>query len=183
MSRPAIIIESERLSFRELTPEDAKGNYLKWMNDAEVVKYLESRFQTHTSESLAEFVRSTAASENNIFCAIVLKQDGRHIGNIKLGPIDLTHRKADVGLMIGEKDCWGKGLGSEAYTLMVEHAFKNLNLHKVTAGAYAVNEASIKALLKAGFRQEGLLQKHCAFDGGYTDVLLFGVLREEFERL
>lgn len=177
-----MFIESARLYFRALVPADAEGNYLEWMNDPEVTRFLESRFQPHSAESLADFIHKMSQTRDNVFCAIVLKHDHRHIGNIKLGPIDWVHRHADVGLLIGEKDCWGKGYGTEAYKMMAEHAFLTLNLHKVTAGAYVQNQASVKALARAGFVQEGLRKEHCILDGQYTDVALYAVLKDDFER-
>ena len=182
MSHQARIMESERLYFRALTAADARGNYLKWMNDAEVTQYLESRFQAHSEESLAAYIEQMSSTKDNIFCAIVLKHDDRHIGNIKLGPIEWVHRRAEVGLLIGEKDCWGKGYGTEAYKLMAEHAFFTLNLHKVTAGAYAENEGSIKAMARAGFTQEGRRKEHYFLDDKYTDLLIYGLLKPDFER-
>jgi ribosomal-protein-alanine N-acetyltransferase len=182
MSNGPVFLESDRLYFRALTASDAEGNYLSWMNDSEVTQYLESRFQPHSAESLKAFIHANSDSSDLVFCAIVLKHDHRHIGNIKLGPIERVHQRADVGLIIGEKECWGKGYGTEAYKLMVEHAFLNLNLHKVTAGAYVANEASVKALQRAGFTEEGRRRAHCFLDGQYTDVLLFGVLKDDFER-
>jgi len=182
MSQASKFVESSRLYFRALQPSDAEGNYLQWMNDSEVTRYLESRYRPESIESLKEFIVKASSSRDNVFCAIVTKHDHRHIGNIKLGPIDWIHRRAEVGLLIGEKDCWGKGYGTEAYRMMCEHAFLTLNLHKVTAGAYVANEGSSKALVRAGFTHEGLRKSHCFFDGDYIDLAIFGFLREDFVR-
>lgn len=182
MNQGTRLVESDRLYLRLLEPSDAEGNYLKWMADPEVTKYLESRFQTHTVETLRTFIAQMTQGENNVFCAVVLKHHDRHIGNVKLGPIDWVHKRADVGLLIGEKDCWGQGFGAEAYKLMAQHAFLTLNLHKVSAGCYAENEGSAKALERAGFRQEGRRRQHSFVEGHYTDLLLFGILNEEFGR-
>jgi ribosomal-protein-alanine N-acetyltransferase len=175
-----MFVESSRLYFRALQALDAEGNYLRWMNDSEVTKYLESRFRPQSIQSLQAFIQQMSSSADNVFCAIVQKHDHRHIGNIKLGPIDWIHRRAEVGLLIGEKDCWGKGYGTEAYRMMAEHAFLTLNLHKVTAGAYEDNRASSKALIRAGFTHEGIRKGHSFLDGDYVDVAIFGYLREDF---
>ena len=175
-------IESPRIYFRAVTMADAEGNYLRWMNDPEVTQFLESRFKPQSVESIQAYIADVSDSKDNIFCAIVQKSDHRHIGNIRLGPIDWIHRRAEVGILIGEKDCWGHGLGTEAYKMMTEHAFFSLNLNKVTAGAYEENAGSRHALIRAGFVEEGRRRSHCFVDGTYVDVFVYGALREEFVR-
>ena len=171
------ILEGKRIYLREIRLDDVNETYCRWMNDPSVNKYLESRFYSHSFKTLNDYVRSTLGDKENAFFAIMLNENNRHIGNIKLGPINTFHRFADIGILIGEKDCWGKGYATEAIRLIVEYAFDKLNLHKVTAGCYASNKRSIKAFKKAGFVQEGIRKKHCYCDGKYVDDILLGLIR------
>ena len=163
-----------RLYLREVRPSDVNENYYRWMNDPEVTQYLESRFTPNSMESLLEYVKGFQGNKDNIFLAIALKENQKHIGNIKMGPINWFHRFADIGIMIGEKDYWGKGYALEAITLLAEHAFRNLDLHKLTAGCYEQNQGAQKAFQKAGFVIEGVIKKHCFFNGKYVDAILLG---------
>jgi [ribosomal protein S5]-alanine N-acetyltransferase len=172
-------LESERLYLRAVQPDDANEAYYRWMNDPAVNKYLESRFYPHTLETLKDYIQSKLGDNENPFFAIILKDSNRHIGNIKLGPINTIHRFADIGIIIGEKDCWGKGYATEAIRLVVKYAFDTLNLHKVTAGFYEPNIQSMKAFIKAGFIQEGIRKSHCYCDGKYVDDILVGLTRTE----
>src|SRR5205814_2669717 len=104
----------------------------------------------------------------------VRKDNDQHIGNIKLGPIHWIHRYAEIGLLIGEKSCWGQGYASEAIRLVTTYAFERLNLHKVTAGCYATNVGSVRAFEKAGFVREGVRPRHCFCEGTYVDLILLG---------
>ena len=169
----------ERIYLREVRPSDVNDAYYRWMNDPEVTQYLESRFAPNSMESLLEYVKGFQGNKDNIFLAVVLKKNHKHIGNIKIGPINWFHRLADIGVMLGEKDSWGKGYASEAISLLSEHAFKNLNLHKLTAGCYKPNEGSLKAFEKAGFETEGVRKKHCFFNGKYVDAILLGLLNDK----
>lgn len=177
--RPAHFIEGERIYLRDVRLSDVNENYHRWMNDCEVTRYLESRFFTFSLGSLVEYVKVREKDPNNIFLAIVLRHDDRHIGNIKLGPIDWNHRLAEVGLLIGEKDCWHKGYATEAIHLVAQYAFGPLNLHKLTAGCYDLNQGSIKAFQKAGFVIEGVRKRHFCCGGKYIDAILLGILRSE----
>ncbi len=172
-------IEGERLYLRNVELADAKSSYAEWMNDPEVVRYTESRFQKHTIESLRGYI-SGMQRPDVVFFAIVLKDGDRHIGNIKLGPINRFHQTADVGIIIGDKPSWGSGYGAEAIKLAVGYAFDTLKLHKLTAGCYAVNKRAIEAFKKAGFKIEGVKRQQWRLDdGNWTDGVCLGYLPED----
>jgi RimJ/RimL family protein N-acetyltransferase len=170
-------LSGPRLDLREVRPDDVTGGYYQWMNDPEVTHYLESRFFPNSVEGLRTYVAERHADRTNVFLALVVRDGARHIGNIKLGPIDWIHRRADIGILIGEKDCWGAGFATEAIRLVIEYAFLRLNLHKVTAGCYDPNVGSIRAFEKAGFVREGVRREHFYCDGRYLDLILLGLIR------
>ncbi|MGH8547157.1 MAG: GNAT family N-acetyltransferase [Methylococcales bacterium] len=170
------VLIGERICLREVRLSDVEGSYLQWMNDPEVLKYTESRFQSYSKKQLRAYVAKINENPDFIFRAITLRDTGRHIGNIKLGPIDWNHRLGDVGFIIGAKDCWGKGYAAESIQLLAEYAFSSLKLHKLTAGCYVVNIAAIKTLKKAGFEQLPRGDKPYFSDGKPVDVVNFELL-------
>ena len=167
-------IEGERIYLRRLRASDVSLHYLQWMNAPEVNRYLESRYYEHTMESLHAFVAAMAEDPYNLFTGIFLKDDDRHIGNIKLGPINLHHGHADIGLLIGEPTCWGKGYASEAIGILSDFAFNEIGLHRLTAGAYADNEGSSRAFEKRGYVREGILRSHWLCGGAFQDGVCLG---------
>lgn len=171
-------IEAERLYLREVRPDDVNGRYYAWMNDPEVTRFLESRFHPNSIESLRGYVTERLSDRTSVFLAIVLKDGDRHIGNIKIGPINWIHRHADIGLLIGEKDTWGKGFATEAIQAVAAYGFGILNLHKLTAGCYDTNDGSARAFVKAGFAIEGRRTQHFYSDGRYVDMVLLGRVRD-----
>jgi RimJ/RimL family protein N-acetyltransferase len=176
------LLEGKRIYLRKVCSGDVSKVYCGWMNDPVVNKYLESRFRHHSLKTLKKDVRNIQSDKRNLFFAIILKDNNRHIGNIKLGPINKIHRFADIGILIGEKDCWGQGYAVEAIHLLVSYAFRKLNLHKVTAGCYAPNKGSIKAFKKVGFLQEGIRKLHCECGGKYVDDILLGLINGNFKK-
>ncbi|MDD5339660.1 MAG: GNAT family protein [Candidatus ainarchaeum sp.] len=167
-------IEGERIFLRPITVSDVDGPYYGWMNDNEVTRFLEARFSKNDKASMKKFVQDALINKDVVFLAIVLKDGDRHIGNIKLGPINRQHGYGEVGILIGEKACWGKGYATEALKLLSDYAFGKLKLHKITAGCYAGNVGSAKAFLAAGFVQEGVRKSQYLCDGKYVDALIFG---------
>ncbi|NQT47408.1 MAG: GNAT family N-acetyltransferase [Chloroflexi bacterium] len=169
----------QRIYLREVRPSDVNEDYYRWMNDPEVTRYLESGVYPNSRENLEAYVREKLGDRNSVFLAIVFKEGHRHIGNIKLGPIDWIHRLGDVGIMIGERDCWGKGYASEAISLISRYAFGRLDLHKLTAACCDSNTGSAKAFQKSGFEIEGIRKQHAFFDGKYSDVVIMGLTNPE----
>jgi RimJ/RimL family protein N-acetyltransferase len=177
-SNPVHYIEGDRIYLRELRLSDVNEDYYRWMNDAEVTQYLESRFSDNSLESIRNYVAGKQGKQDCIFLAIVLKEGNRHIGNIKLEPINRIHSHAELGIIIGSKTVWGKGYATEAIRLAVDYAFHKLNLHRVTAGCYSNNEFSIKAFKKVGFEIEGVRKEHFLSNGRYVDHVLLGITRK-----
>ena len=173
------MLESERLLLRPVELTDVNETYQSWMNDPVVMQYTESRFQTHSLEQIRQYVLSVQADTSSRFFAIIEKASGKHIGNIKIGHIHPVHRHADVGIILGDKTCWGKGYATESLRLVAGYASVELRLHKLWAGIYANNTGSLKAFLKAGFVVEGRFACHCFCDGEYVDGLQMGLLLEE----
>ena len=173
-------ITGEKLYLRGLEKSDLEGEYFDWLNDREVTKFLESGGFPNTLEKMEEFYRNTALSNNNAIFAIVDKETDRHIGNIKLGPVDWIGRIAPLGIMIGNKESWGKGHATEAIRLVLDYAFNRLNLHKVNTGIAAIHQASLQAFEKAGFETEGTAKSNFFFEGSYCDALYLGITKEDF---
>lgn len=172
-------IRGAQIILRELRTSDVGETYRGWMNDPEVVRFTASRGQSYSLDDLKQFVARTAEDDSNLFMAILAEPSGGHIGNIKLGPIDRTNRSAKIGIIIGAKDFWGRGLATDAIRCISQHAFDDIGLHKVSAGCYRQNNGSITAFERAGFEIEGVLRESAFFEGAYTDEIILGLVNPE----
>jgi RimJ/RimL family protein N-acetyltransferase len=104
-----------------------------------------------------------------------------HIGNTGFYSIDWIHRRSEYWILIGEKDYWGQGIGSEVLELMQRYAFKNLNLNKLYLNVGANNHRAIAVYKKLGFVQEALLREHYYIEGEYTDVIAMSIIRKDYD--
>ena len=165
-------LSGERIVLRGLLPTDLGERYLRWLNDPRVTRFLETgRFPTRV-EDLEHFYRNVAANRDNVVLAIVDRQSGLHIGNVRLGPIEWIHRTATLGILIGESEFWGRGYASETCRLVSDYAFARLNLRKILMGVYACHRAAIRAYEKAGFQVEAVLRAQLFLEGSYHDKVL-----------
>lgn len=171
----------ERLVLRPLVDSDCGERYCSWLRDPDVNAWLETRWVSQDIISIKNFVHSSNANPEVVLLGIFRRHDDFHIGNVKLGPINKNHSCADISYFIGERSVWGQGYATETIRLVLKFAFEQLGLHRVQAGCYAANVASARALLKSGFKAEGVWRKQLKdADGIWQDHLWFGALAEEW---
>lgn len=171
-------IDGELIYLRPLQKTDVTKQYVKWLNSKKINQFLESRFKKHNKKSIENYIKKMNKNPDILFLAIIRKDDNRHIGNIKLGPIDWNHKFGEIGIMIGDENSLGKGYGTDAIKLISDFGFDHLKLHKIGAGIYENNVGSIKAFLKAGFFIDGIRYKQYIHKGVYVNHILVGKINE-----
>ena len=152
--------------------------FVRWLNDPEVRQYLDM------------YLPMSQAQEENWFEA-QLGDDGRRIlgietldgvllGNIGLHAINWKERYAELGIVIGEKEYWNQGYGTDAVLTLLRFAFQQMNLHRVFLRVFEYNRRAMNCYEKCGFMLEGRLRQTHFHDGKYCDTLIMGILQEEF---
>jgi RimJ/RimL family protein N-acetyltransferase len=167
------------ISLRLVVLEDCTPRYLRWLEDPEVNRYLETRWSAQSLESIRAFVAAQLAAVDSYLFAI--EAESEHVGNLKIGPINPHHGCADLSYFIGERASWGRGIATAAIRIASSIAFGPLGLYRLQAGVYASNLGSIRVLEKTGFRQEGVWRRQLLGLGGREDHVWFGLLAEEHQ--
>lgn len=114
--------------------------------------------------------------------AIEVSGDGAFVGFVHLTEIDWPSRSAQFGVVIGDKSRQHRGVGSEATQLALRYAFDTLNLGRVELRVSEPNARARHVYRKLGFQEEGRLRKAAFIEGAAVDVIVMGILRDEFER-
>ncbi len=175
----AHFLANDTLFLRDVNLDDVNDRYYQWLNDPQVNQFLETRFMPQSKAQIAEFVQSKAGKSDEILLAICHKEQNLHIGNIKLGPINWIHRRAEISLFIGDKNFWGQGIAQQAIELVTQFAFKQLNLNKLMAGAYENNIASIKAFQRCGFIIEGKIADYALVNNQGVALIKLGITAQQ----
>jgi len=128
--------------------------YENWFNDLAVRKYL---FPTTPSlvSDIEVWLRSIADDERYEYWFLVEPITGIHIGHVGLSNIDFQNRIAEIGIVIGNKEYWNRGLGTYAVNWLIEYAFRERKLTKLRALIHKDNATSIKIFTKIGFVKSG----------------------------
>jgi RimJ/RimL family protein N-acetyltransferase len=162
--------------------------FLRWINDFEVTRTLALALRTVTWESeLAWFEQASgpppgrsSAPPASVRFMVYEKATLRPVGNTELFNIDHEHRRAEFGIMLGEKDCWGKGYGTETARLMLDYGFTALGLHNIMLSAYSFNERGLRAYRRAGFREIGRRREAQWLGGRAFDIVYMDCVATEF---
>lgn len=177
---PTII--GERIILREYRKEDLP--YIrKWVNNYEITKYLSEIFIfPHTMNSTENFLNKMLEGSSNMKGFIIAhKENEEYIGQIDL-IINWINRVGTLGIVIGNTEKLGKGYGTEAIKLIQEFAFNRLNLHKLDLEVRDYNKRAINCYKKCGFKEEGRKRENYFVDGKYTDTVIMGILKREWEK-
>jgi ribosomal-protein-alanine N-acetyltransferase len=167
-------LQGANFCLRGWEPDD-EAALIKYANNPRVSANLFDTFPyPYTAADAQKWLRSQQGIETPPFLAI--EMNGEAIGGIGIAPKpDVYARGANIGYWLGEP-FWGKGIMTEAVTLMVKYAFQNFNLVRLQAGVYSSNPASMKVLEKAGFTKEGIAKKAIFKRGEFLDEHIYALL-------
>lgn len=154
----------------------------RWENDFAVTVMSGDALRPLSRAQMEERFARASKEEHpgSLEFAIYERASLRCIGTAELRAINHTQRIAEYGILIGEKDCWGKGYGTETTFLVLDYAFTALGLHNVFLSTYGYNERAIRAYTRAGFRVIGRRREAARLGEQVYDVIFMDCLATEF---
>jgi len=161
---------------------DHLPTFVRWFNDPDVTQYLLWFLPLSLAKEETWFEKMQDNDKEVGFSIIAIDDNANDIKLIGScsARLEYKDRHATVGIMIGEKDCWGKGYGTEAMGLLIEYCFDVLNMHKVELETFATNARAMSSYRKCGFKEEGKRREAHFNNGQYIDVVQFGLLDREW---
>jgi RimJ/RimL family protein N-acetyltransferase len=180
--RPIINITGEKVWLGPPTHELVSLSE-RWDNDFALTILSGDPLRPQSREAVeAGYQRhSKGDQESWVSFSIYEAATARLIGVTHLRDIDGVHRTAELGIVIGEKDCWGKGYGTEATRLMLDYGYTVLGLHNIMLTTYSFNERAVRAYQRAGFRVMGRRREARRMGGQAYDVVYMECLATEFK--
>ena len=171
----------KRVYLRPLEKEDLK--YIqKWTNDSEI-RRLTGRVTPMSQTSAEEFFEKLNKDSTRVWFVVVLKENDQVVGEAGLLRMFHAWRSTDMSIIIGEKDAWGKGYGTEAILLLLDYAFGCLNFHRVAIGVVEFNKKAMRFWETVGFKKEGIERDGYYYNHKYYDFVSMSILEDEYRKL
>jgi len=170
----------ERILLRRFSKRDLP-HIQRWSADAELRKLIGEVAPMSEAEG-ERFYKELRADKDRVWFVIVLKRNGRVIGEAGLLRMFRPWRNTDMTIIIGEKDAWGKGYGTEAGHLLLDYAFNRLGFHRISIGVVGFNKRALRFWESLGFEKEGVERDEYFYDNKYSDGIMMSILENEFRK-
>lgn len=174
-----MILRGEKVVLRPIRMDDAP-RFVKWFNDKAVNKFLFIRKLSLKEERKYIADRLKTPPKDKLHFCIDTKQ-GQHIGACAIEDIQKRNRRAEIGIVIGDKRFWSKGLGRDAMRTLIDYAFKKLKLHRLSLDVYDYNPRAIQLYKKLGFKKEGVAREGNFYNGKFHNYYRMGLLDREWK--
>ncbi|HEY8768200.1 MAG TPA: GNAT family protein [Dehalococcoidia bacterium] len=155
--------------------------FVQWLNDPDV-RHWQGRSERGPETMETQRERLEHNRNDPEHCGWLIETlDGKPLGNVGVRYVEKLHGSAELYIFIGDKARWSGGYGTDAIRTLLRHAFGELGQRRVYLVTDADNERGIRCYEKCGFVREGLLRAHRVRYGEPLDMVMMGVLREEWE--
>ena len=179
----ANLLTGQKVRLTALDKKDVP-TLVRWHEDTAYMRLQDSRPALPRSATcIAEWLDEIAKSKDGVTFAISPREGDALLGTAGLDEIEWPHQVGDFFIGIGERQNWRQGYGCEATRLVLDCAFRELNLHRVQLAVFAYNTAAIALYEKVGFQREGVFREFLQRDGERHDMYLYGLLRREWEAM
>ncbi|MEH6443029.1 MAG: GNAT family protein [Oceanospirillaceae bacterium] len=178
-----MLLEGENYYLRALDANDYEQFY-EWSCDRDVTIYSLSSYAYPQSKSdISAWLSTINSNPKSVSFGICSNENHQLIGYAGISGISTLNRKGEYFILIGNKEYWGKGIGTVITKLVTNYAIQTLGLHRIQLTASSLNIGAIKAYEKAGYQHEGVMRQSGFRDGKFVDKVLMSVLASEWKSM
>jgi len=173
------VLEGSRVVLRRHVAENLAA-FRRWYSDPEIARLARYQEAPMRPEEIERFFAARVVGDGALAMAIHERPTDRLVGTCAFSQLDGDNGSALYHITIGEKDAWGRGYGTEATRLMLDHAFGALGLHRIALFVFEFNERAIRTYQRCGFVIEGRARESIFRDGRWWDELAMSVLESDW---
>ena len=173
-------LTSQRVTLKPLTESDMPY-FVKWYSDPEILR-LNCEVEPWTPEKFTQWYRNICHDANKVWFTIVVNANQRVIGDAGLLRMFTPWKTTDMGVVIGEKDMWRQGYGTDAGRRLLQYAFDDLGFHRVAIVVMGFNTRALRFWTRLGFQQEGVWRDGYYCDNQYSDSIMMSILEDEYRQ-
>ena len=173
------MLKGKKVLLRPMKQEDIVRQH-EFNQDPELYALDSTYPRVSPLESAQAFYESRTKFDENI-APFAIEAEGKYIGYCSLMDLRNPHGNLELGIMIGDREYWGRGYGRDAVRLLLDYGFRHLGARRIALTTHAKNERAIRCYLACGFVEEGRPRKVVWIEGEYTDLVNMSILREEWQ--
>lgn len=175
------LLRGEKVRLTAVAPGDM-ATIARWWSDPDFLRlYNSAPSAPRNEDQLSRRIDPSQTSTDTFLFAIRLLDDDQLIGLLEFDGVEWANRTTFVSIGIGEPRYRAQGYGRDAMRAGLRFAFHELNLYRVCLTVFSYNEPAIALYEGLGFVREGTYREHIERDGRRYDMLLYGLLRPEWE--
>ena len=163
-------ITTARLNIVPFQQEHITQKYIDWLNNKQLMRYSQQRHQLHSVETCSEYVKSFDHETSFLWAILYAADNNQHIGNVS-AYLDTKNSVCDLGLLIGNPNLQGIGIGYEAWASCIEYFQVKKAVRKITGGCMAKNSAMLSIMKKSGMQDDGIRKQQFRLDGDFVDAI------------
>ena len=175
------VLTGRLVTLRRHTPGNVTA-FRRWYADPEIARLARYQQTPMRTEEIERFFAARVVGPDAMAMAVHERTTERLIGTCAFSQLDGENGSALYHITIGEQDAWGRGYGTEATQLMVDHAFGTLGLHRIALFVFVFIERAIRAYRRSGFVVEGRSRESIWRDGQWWDELAMSILESDWRR-
>jgi RimJ/RimL family protein N-acetyltransferase len=173
------VLTGEQIVLRRHVPANLRA-FQRWYADPEVVRLTRYQDSPMRPDEIERFFAARALGADSLAMAIHVRATDLLVGTCALSQLDADNGSALFHITIGEKEAWGRGFGTEAARLMIDHAFGGLGLHRVGLTVFSFNERAIRSYRSVGFVVEGRAREAIWREGRWWDEIAMSILASDW---
>jgi RimJ/RimL family protein N-acetyltransferase len=175
------VLTGQLVTLRRHAPQNVAA-FRRWYADPEIARLARYQQAPMRTDEIERFFAARVVGPDALAMAVHERTTERLIGTCAFSQLDGDNGSALYHITIGESDAWGRGYGTEATRLMVDHAFGTLGLHRIALFVFEFNERAIRAYQRVGFVVEGRSRESVWRDGRWWDELAMSILESDWRR-
>jgi RimJ/RimL family protein N-acetyltransferase len=172
-------LEGTQVVLRRHVPANLKA-FERWYADPDVARLTRYQDGPMRRDEIERFFAARVVGPDSLALAVHVKSSGRLVGTCAFSQLDGDNGSALYHITIGEKDVWGRGYGTDATRLMLDHAFETLGLHRVALSVFEFNTRAIRSYRRCGFQLEGRAREAIWREGRWWDEISMSVLEPDW---
>lgn len=176
------MLKGKKVILRPIDVDKDLERCWEWINDYDIIRFLGRPFKPVTKDKERELLQNIVSDQESVVFAIDTSDD-KHIGLTGLHNINHFDGTAVTGTVIGDKNYWSRGYGTDAKMLLLWYGFTVLNLRRINSRVISFNKRSLNCQLKCGYKVEGVMKKEVYKNGQYYDLMLLAIFRHNWFKL